>query len=221
VDRAILRTLRGEDASSDIDEAARLRVTITDPQFESYEVFARSWAALAAGDPGAALAHAERAVAVTGYFAPLALPLGARAALWTGDAGTARRLMETLAEASYWGLAVEADRACLGAGIAALEGRPAEALAGYREALRAYRQLGLAFDEALAGIDMATVLPTPERDAADVVAALQAARETLTRLGAAPFLARLEAVVGAPTAVPPTVDRDRASSRTAGVPSAG
>jgi len=83
------------------------------------------------------------------------------------------------------------------------------------------RELGLAFDEALAAIDMATVLPTPERDAADDVAALQAARETLTRLGAAPFLARLEAAVGASTAVPPAVDRDRASSRTAGVPSAG
>jgi class 3 adenylate cyclase/tetratricopeptide (TPR) repeat protein len=193
VDRAILRSLRGEDASSDIDEAARLRVTFTDPQFESYEVFARAWAALAGGDLRAAVAHAERAPAVTGYFAPLALPLGARAALWDGDAVTAHRLLETLAEASFWGLALEADRSCLEAGIAALEGRPADALAGYREALRAYHQIGLAFDEALAAIDMATLLDPAERELPEVLAAVATARETLTNIGAAPFVSRLDA----------------------------
>jgi hypothetical protein len=103
--------------------------------------------------------------------------------------------MDKLAEVSYWGLALEADRVCLGAGIAALEGRTVDVLAGYREALRAYRQLGLAFDEALAGIDMAILLGPSEREAADVAAAIATARETLTRLGAAPFLARLEAAV--------------------------
>jgi tetratricopeptide (TPR) repeat protein len=217
VDRAILRALRGElaEAGADIDEAARLRASFTDPQFESYEVYARSWAALAAGDPAGAIAHAERAVAVTGYFAPLALPLGARAALWAGDAGTARRLMETLAEASFWGLAVEADRACLGAGIAALEGRPADALAGYREALRAYRQLGLVFDEALAGIDMSLLLASPERDAPDVAGAIQGARESVTRLGASPFLAILDRPRADRTGVP-----GAAASRSSGVPAA-
>jgi len=216
VDRAILRALRGElaEAGADVDEAARLRASITDPQFESYEVFARSWAALAAVDLAGAIAHAERAVTVTGYFAPLALPLGARAALWAGDAATARRLMDKLAEASYWGLALEADRVCLGAGIAALEGRTVDALAGYREALRAYRQLDLAFDEALAGIDMAILLGPSEREAADVAAAIATARETLTRLGAAPFLARLEAAVSGGS---PPADRDAEPGRSADV----
>ena len=67
------------------------------------------------------------------------------------------------------------------------------ALAGYREALRAYRKLGLAFDEAAAAVDMAVLLRSPERDAADVGLAIGAARETLERLGARPFLARLDA----------------------------
>ena len=215
VDRAILRSLRGEDASSDIEEAARLRATITDPQFESYEVFARAWAALAGGDLVGAIAHAERATAVTGYFAPLALPLGARAALWDGDAETARRLLDTLAEASYWGPALEADRTCLEAGIAALEGRPADALAGYREALRAYRQLGLAFDEALAGVDMSLLLASPEREAPDVVAAIQGARESLTRLEATPFLAILDRPRTGRPGIPGAV-----APRSTGVPAA-
>jgi tetratricopeptide (TPR) repeat protein len=195
VDRAILRSLRGEDASADIEAAAALRGPITDPQYESYERLARAWMAFAAGDLAGARAEAERAAAVTSYFAPLGLPLAARAALWAGDVADARRLVGQLRTTPFWGLALDADRAAMEAGVAALDGRSSEALAGYREALRAYRQLGLAFEEAAAAVDMATLLPSPERDAPDVVAAVAAARETLDRLRARPFLARLDSAV--------------------------
>ena len=84
------------------------------------------------------------------------------------------------------------DRLAARAGIGALEGRGAAALAGYREALRAYRRLELTFDEAAAAVDMACLLPPPERDAADVVTAIEAAKTTLERLDARPFLARLD-----------------------------
>jgi hypothetical protein len=90
------------------------------------------------------------------------------------------------------------------AGVAALDGRGPEALAGYREALRGYRALELAFDEAVAIVDMATVLPAPERDAADVGAAFDIARATLTRLGANPFLLRLEAAIASRGIAPVT-----------------
>ena len=102
-----------------------------------------------------------------------------------GDAGA-------LDASGYRGPALSADRLVATAGIDALEGRGASAVAGYREALRAYRQLGLAFDEAAAVVDMATLLPADERDAPDIVAAIAAARETLERLGARPFLERLD-----------------------------
>ena len=99
-----------------------------------------------------------------------------------------------LLEASgYLGPALAADRLAARAGIDALEGRGPAALAGYREALRAYRQLGLVFDEAVAVVDMAILLSSPERDPPDVAAAIAAARETLERLGARPFLVRLDA----------------------------
>jgi class 3 adenylate cyclase/tetratricopeptide (TPR) repeat protein len=194
VDRAILRSLRGQDvdAAADIEEAARLRTTMTDPQFESYELLARAWRSLANGDLAGARAHAERAHSITSYFQPLALPMAARATLWAGDRTDAATALAALEAAEYWGPVLEVDKLVARAGVAALSGRGPEALAAYREALRGYRALGLAFDEAIAVVDMATVLPTPERDAPDVTAAIDAARETLTRLGAAPFLARLE-----------------------------
>ncbi len=87
------------------------------------------------------------------------------------------------------GRAIKADRLSIRAGLAALDGRPAEALALYRDALRAWRDLGLAWDEALTAIDMATLLDPAEPE---VRAAAEAARETLTRLRAQPFLERLE-----------------------------
>jgi hypothetical protein len=90
------------------------------------------------------------------------------------------------------GPANEADRRTIRAGLAALEGRPAEALPLYREALRVWRDFGLAWDEALCGIDMATLLDPVDPE---VRAAADAAREIFIRLGAKPFLARLDAAM--------------------------
>ena len=79
------------------------------------------------------------------------------------------------------------------AGLAALEGRAADALGQYREALRGWHDLGLAWDEALTGIDMATLLEPSE---AEVRAAAESSRQILVRLGAKPFLERLDAAMG-------------------------
>ena len=192
VDRALLHALRGIDPAGDIATAERLRAGVTDPQFESYVLFARAVASLLSDDLGAAVEQAERAAAITGYFGPLAYPVAARAALWDGDAATARRLRDAEAGNRDWGPVLAADRTRIAAGIAAVEGQSVEALAGFREALWAYRQLGLEFEEAAAVVDMAVLLPATALEAPDVAAALSAARDTLTRLRAAPFLTRLE-----------------------------
>src|SRR5262249_46464797 len=97
------------------------------------------------------------------------------------------------ATAAYWGPVLDADRLRGRAGIAALEGRANEALAGYLEALRAYNQLDLPFEEAACAVDMAVTLPGIERESPAAAAAIASARETLARLGAAPWLARLDA----------------------------
>ncbi|MEP7039972.1 MAG: adenylate/guanylate cyclase domain-containing protein [Chloroflexota bacterium] len=201
-DRAILTALRGGDASADIAKAAQLRQAITDSQFESYEHWARSWAAFTAGSYADACHEAELAAAVTSYFHPLATPLAARAALWAGDAERAAAAVEALHASGHRGTAVELDMATIRAGVAALEGRGAEALAGYRELLKGWRQAGLAFDEALAVTDMATLLPPNERASADVHTAVDWARATLEGLGAKPILDRLAIVRGAASPAP-------------------
>jgi hypothetical protein len=194
VDRALLRALRGDDATADVEAATRLRVErgVTDPQWESYELLTAAMGAFSGGFYDEVRRLGERAVELTGYFAPLAFPLVIRSALWAGDAPGAVAVLALLDASGYQGPALAADRLVARAGIDALEGRGAASLAGYREALRVYRQLGLVFDEAAAAVDLATLLPPEARDAPDVVAAAASARATLDRLGARPFLQRLD-----------------------------
>jgi len=155
-------------------------------------VWANAWAAFVDGRYDEARALATRAVERTSYFAPLTYPLAIRSALYAGDASGAAATLALLDASGYRGPALSADRLVAVAGLDALEGRGASAVSGYREALRAYRQLGLAFDEAAAAADIAALLPAYERAAPDLVAAIAAARDTLERLGSRPFLERLD-----------------------------
>ena len=199
IDRAILRSLRGHDSAADSEEAERLRSNagITDPQWQSYEHWARAWAAFAAGDLANARALAVRAIEITDYFTPLTWPLAVRAALWSGDATAARRVIEDPAILGFAGALVDADKVLARAGMDALESRWTAAMTGFREALRAYRASGALFFEAAATVDMATLVPPSERSNTELDEAIAAARETLTRLGSTPFLDRLERAPGA------------------------
>ena len=104
----------------------------------------------------------------------------------------ARDDLRALDESGFHGPAIEAGRLTIRAGIAALDGRPADALGLYREALAAWRDLGLVWDEALCGLDMAQLLDPGEPA---VRAAVDRSRDILVSLEAAPFIARLDAAV--------------------------
>jgi len=192
VDRAILTSLRGGDPAADLAVAEGLVGAIEDPQYRSFCHWGRAWAQLTAGRLGEACEQAALAADVTPYFVPISLPLAVRAALWAGDTAAAGVLATRLQATVSRGQAVTLDHLTLRAGIAALEGRRTEAIAGYREALRGWRALGTSFDEALAALDMAILLEPTEDEMPDAAAAVEVARETLARLGAAPLLARLE-----------------------------
>ena len=86
---------------------------------------------------------------------------------------------------------MSAERVAMRAALAALEGRTTDAHMGYREALDRWRDLGLDWDEALTGLEMATVL---DRGEPDVAAAIGRSREIFERLRARPFLERLAAI---------------------------
>jgi class 3 adenylate cyclase len=197
VDRAVLRALRGEDPSADLAAAEQLLPKLIDPQFTSYRHWARAWAAFTARRLADAQEEAESAARVTNYFTPVTLPIAARAALWAGDATGATSIVAQLAASISRGQAVALDVVTLTAGVAALEGRRVDSIAGYREALRGWQALSLAFDHALAVLDMTILLAPTESEMPEAPALVAATRETLGRLGARPFLERLDA--GAPS----------------------
>jgi class 3 adenylate cyclase/tetratricopeptide (TPR) repeat protein len=131
----------------------------------------------------------------------------ARPALWEGDVEAARSDLAALDATGVHGSVVELRRMTIRAGLAALEGRPADALGQYREALRGWHDLGLAWDGALTGLDMAILLEPSEPE---VRSAAESTRQILVRLGAKPFVARLDAAMGRSTSV------DASTSRAAG-----
>src|SRR4029077_14601872 len=123
---------------------------------------------------------------------------------WSADAAGAEAHLETLEAANFCGRVLDVGRGAARAGIAALEGRSVDAFNAYREVLRGYRALGLAFEEAAAAVDMVTVMAPSERDHPDVIAAVAAARETLSKLDARPFLTQLDAAMARPRADAPS-----------------
>jgi class 3 adenylate cyclase/tetratricopeptide (TPR) repeat protein len=183
----LFRAVLGDPTHELVADLERLLDGATDPQRIATLEGGKGWVAFSAGRLGEARERWRRAIEL--IASPADLPLPARAALWDRDADAVRADLGEFDASGVHGPALEADRTTIRAGIAALEGRTADALALYREALRAWRDLGLVWDEALCAIDMAIVLDSSEPD---VRAAAEGAREILTRLRAAPFLERLE-----------------------------
>jgi tetratricopeptide (TPR) repeat protein len=88
---------------------------------------------------------------------PVLVAFAVRADLWLGDLDAARADLAAFDEAG--GHALVGQRAVLAAGILALEGDPAAATRAYREALDICARAGLRTLEALAAIDMISLLP--------------------------------------------------------------
>jgi class 3 adenylate cyclase/tetratricopeptide (TPR) repeat protein len=183
-----LEALRGKPVADRLDELHRLVSASDDPQAPGTELDAAAFAAFAIGDLTEARTEWHRQT-YSGAV-PICAARAARAALWLADPTGAKEDLAALDESGIRGPAIAADRRTIEAGLAALDGRAAEALTIYREALRSWRDLGLVWDEALCGIDMATLLDPADPE---VRAAALASREILVRLEAAPFISRLDA----------------------------
>jgi len=113
-------------------------------------------------------------------------------ALWERDRERAAAALAALDSTEAHGRVVDMNRRTIQAGLAALEGRMGDALSAFREALAGWRDLGSPWRVALTAITMATLLEPTDPE---VRAAADAAREILVRLGAAPFIARLDAAL--------------------------
>ena len=194
-DRAVFEAVTGGDPAPWIEGARERRAEITDPQYESYGHWAEAWGHLAAGRYAEVGSAVETAVRVTNYFRPLAWPIAAHAAIWAGDHRGARAVLEAFDGAALRGAAVELDQATTRAAVAGLEGRTNDALVGFRDAIKGFNSHGLAFDAALATIDLVSVLGEAELATPEVAGFVDDARATLTRIGARPFLDRLDAAL--------------------------
>ena len=147
------------------------------------------WAAFADGRFADAAAAWLEISDMSALNAPYTLPRTAHAALLAGDPALARRALERLTRTAAQGKAIDVDRMAIAAGLAALEGRRGEAVAGYRAAIAGWRDLGLPWDEAVTSIEFVRFIGPDEPEAA---AAADAARVILERLEAARILAILD-----------------------------
>jgi tetratricopeptide (TPR) repeat protein len=162
---------------------------------EAFLALTEAHAGLADGALSAARTRALRFAEIWPQSGAEGWRLAARAAVWSGDLEAARADLAGLEGLNRRGRGVALERLTIRAGIAALEGRPGDALAMYREALGGWDELGLPWDRALCAIDMATVLDPAEPE---VLATASQARATFEQLGARPFLDRLDAALARP-----------------------
>ncbi|MBW3613408.1 MAG: hypothetical protein KY392_06055, partial [Chloroflexi bacterium] len=187
---------RGMDVDERVAELRRLAEGFDDPQFRGLAVAAGVSAALASGRYRDVV---ERVLSI-GPHAQGAVdngpPQAYRGALRLGDANMIRRQLETYAGARR-GRRTTADREAMEGGLAALEGRRADARARYLEALRLHRELDLPWMLAQTGLE-ATIAGAFEGSERQRLA--DETRVILERLGARPYLEELNRALGSRTA---------------------
>jgi hypothetical protein len=176
--------------------------------------------ALVEGRSGDAIRLATRLADVSAQSAPYATVLAGHAAAWSHSAAEVERALGRLEATRVRGPELDAARIGLRASLDALEGRPAEALSGFRQATERLRELGLRYPQMLAAIDVAATLGASDPETA---ALIDEGRALMSSLGAVALIARLdEALEGHPSAPggvlarPETGGSSRAETRPAG-----
>ena len=192
--RDVLLAHRGQWNPDEIDELERALHLIEDPDVQISVLDIRATIAHGEGRFAEAAGLWLEAADASDLNEPYLLPRIGHARLLAGDAAGARASLDRLNELGTRGRTVDADRTSIEAGLAALAGDRAAALAGYRAALAAWQSLRLPWDEAITIVDAATLLGVDDPEVAGWV---DTARATLERLEAAPMLARLESAVSA------------------------
>jgi tetratricopeptide (TPR) repeat protein len=194
---AEIRGLRGVDVDAELQAFADLVADMTEVQAQATVEDVRAMVALGRGEPQVALDRSRRAYELNLSPDSTSLQTAARAAAWLGDAAAlrdARRILSAQPGRVAATVRLEADAA-----LAALEGRRAEALAGFVDATRRWRELGLEFEAAICALSLVTTLGPAGLEAQ---AASSEAAAVFERLGAVPFQERLTAAMRATPPVP-------------------
>ena len=131
-----------------------------------------------------------------------------RAAVWGRNVERVREVHARWERLPWHGIFAEAVRLQFAAGLAALEGRRAEALAAFREARAAFERMEQRFAAAAASLDAVILLP----DDPEVRSWADGARATFESVRARPYLEKLdEALASAPA---PATSRSESRAET-------
>ncbi len=194
---ALIRAWRGEDVDDDLSELRRLANALGDVNVDRYPIEVEATRAFVSGHFAEA-ASGYRSIAETDAGnARQHLGVAARASILAGDASGASGDLAVADATGVHGAWPDGWRASVEAGLAAIDGRPDDALAQYHVALRLFDSVGMRLDRALTGMEMAALL---DPAAPDVRAAAERAREILIELEATTLLARLDATLARPAA---------------------
>jgi class 3 adenylate cyclase/tetratricopeptide (TPR) repeat protein len=142
--------------------------------------------------------EALRMVEAVAAYASEGLSLAFRGALWGRDFDSARSTLAAMEASASHGRWPDADTLAMRAGVAALDGRAGDAVSLYRDAIRRFRDLGMAFELARCLGDAAVALGQTDPDGR---AAADEARTILGQLGAQAYLERLAVLLSAPGGV--------------------
>jgi class 3 adenylate cyclase/tetratricopeptide (TPR) repeat protein len=191
----IIHAALGDDVTESIAELERASAHMSGVLFRAFISDPAANQALALGDFARARDQFEVNFEADAGQTPEYSYRATHAAIWMSDLAEAKELAAVFEGTGGAGAIVDARRQTIRAGICAIEGRHAEALALYRDALRNWRSAGAVWDEALTGISMARLLDHTEPDVAAVV---NSTREILQRLRAKPYLELLDVAVASP-----------------------
>jgi hypothetical protein len=198
--RATFALCRGQLADGErlIAIADALLPGLSNPTPHAIIEVARSVRHFVRADYGAAHAAGMLAARMSREFTTNGAEAAARAAVQAGDLGQLTAAIALLESTQTHGALVDAQRETWRAASLALRGESSQALPAYVAVLKRWADLRAAWDEALAALDMVTLLDPTEPQ---VMAAAEIARATFVRLGAAPFLELLDAALTRSAAV--------------------
>ncbi len=191
---ALALVARGEPTDKYLERFEALAREVPEKYAVSAAHFLRSDRALVEGDYAASADSALRAADASPELASIYLNLAMRPAIWGRDLERARAISARLDADPASGSDTALDRLAAHAAVAALEGRTDEAAASFREALAGYRARSEDFTTATLDLNF-VLLFGPDQPGASEAAA--EARAIFERVGAKPYLAKLdEALAG-------------------------
>jgi tetratricopeptide (TPR) repeat protein len=191
----LLRICRGEPTDAAIARIEELLKATSDPGDEQILRVLRALRHSLAGELGRAYDEAMGGVDLFSAFAQACVRIAGRAAMWDGDLERARAVAERAGRLPDTGTPMRLLRTGLAAGIAALEGRRAEAIAAFRGVVGEALERGDGFEAANEALTAVVLLGTDEPS---LRALADEARRLFERVGARSYLARLDGAIAGP-----------------------